>query len=414
MFNIKKHINKYPTNIKANIGMGIASAITLNLVNPYFAKFALRLGASDYHIANLSSLPALVGVLTLIPGAMLIDYAKNKQNITSKIMLAHKIFYLIIALVPFIAKQYQASIFVLLVGLMNFPFSVYNTGYQSSIGDLFKPENRGTAMSLRNKYSDMARLITVLITGNLLSYLSSSESKIIIVYQCLFVIAFFVSLFEIYFFKSFKFPLSNSKEKDKSNYFKTFISVIKQIPKNKQFIIFTICSLSFHFGWQMGWPLFNLYSIKYLFANELWLSFMSIVAGLSTIFMVKKWANLADKRGNSFTLYIVTALMAITPLLFVISHSLIQITIFHAIIGTATCGTILILFNILLEIVPDKNRTIYIAIYSTLINISATIAPLVGVYLKNRYSIQIALIIVACLRALGSFTFYLRNKFSNI
>jgi len=58
-------------NISVNVYNGIALAVAINLVNPYYAKFAERLGANDYQMAYLNSLPAFISLFALIPGAIL-------------------------------------------------------------------------------------------------------------------------------------------------------------------------------------------------------------------------------------------------------------------------------------------------------------------------------------------------------
>ena len=175
-------------NIKINITNGIASIVALNLVTPYFAKFAERLGASDYHIALLSSLPATVSIFVLIPGAIIIDSFKNKKTITGSIMFAHKVFFLLLALVPFVNRSYQAWVFVILVGLMNLPGSISAMGFQSCIGDIFDEKTRGKAMGLRNRYSAIFGMGIIFLSGQLLTRIPKSNEQAIILYQIFFVI----------------------------------------------------------------------------------------------------------------------------------------------------------------------------------------------------------------------------------
>lgn len=413
MYINKKTINSQnDCNIKTNIINGIASVIALSLVNPFFAKFAERIGASDYHIAYLSSLPAFISIFALLPGALIIEGFNNKKITTAIILFSNKIFYILLAFVPFISSNYQPWVFVILVGLMNFPGSIYRLGYQSCIGDIFDLHSRSRAMSLRNRYSDMFRLLATFIAGQLLKVIPSNNSETIKLYQIFFIIAFVISMIEVFSFLKFKFECINEKTDNfKSEYIKRIKETIKNIPKQKDFISFVIASLIFHFGWQMGWPLFNIYNIKYLNADEGWLSAISIASGLSSIITVSLWGKLADKKGNSLVLSIATLGMALTPILVANARNLITLVWFNIIIGISVSGTILVLFNILLEVTPSKNRTIYIALYTTLISISATISPLIGVWLKDKFSIYIALVIVGVLRLIGSVSFFIRRKY---
>ena len=81
-------------NKRINIINGVFATIAMNLVNPYFAKFAERLGASDFQIAYLTSLPHFVSILAFIPGALLIESLSNKQKTIGTTMIIHKFFYL--------------------------------------------------------------------------------------------------------------------------------------------------------------------------------------------------------------------------------------------------------------------------------------------------------------------------------
>lgn len=387
----KQKLTKY--NIKINITNGIAAIVAMNLVNPYFVKFAERIGATDYQIAYLSSLPALMAVLALIPGAILIESFKDKKLITGSIMFSHKLFYLLLAALPFFDKAYQPWLFVFIVGFMNFPGSVAIIGFQDSIGDVFNERTRGTAMAARNKYSTIFGMIVAFLSGQLLTRIPSTNDETIALYQIFFVIAFVVAQVEV--FSYFKFRgIKTVKKQSGTRYIDSLKEVLKTLSKEKKFLIFTGCSILFYFGWQMGWPLFGIYSVKYLNANEVWLSAITIASSVSSFIAYPIWARLADKHGNSIMLSISTFGMAITPILYAASSSLIALVLFNVIIGVSVAGTILILFNMLLEVTPTKNRTIYIAIYNTLISISAVISPIIGVALKDKFNIYIALIIV--------------------
>lgn len=398
-------------NIKVNIVNGIVAIIAVNLVNPYFVKFAQRIGASDYQIAYLSSLPALIGVFALIPGGILIDSVKNKKKIISSIMFSHKAFYLLLALVPLVDKVYQPWLFVILVGLMNLPGSVSMTGFQSSIGDVFSDKNRGIAMGLRNRYSTIFGMIIAFTSGQLLTKIPSTNEEAITLYQIFFIVAFLIAQLEVFSYSRFR-GIKNTKQESNSTYFHSVKETLtlKNLLKQKKFLAFTGCSLLFHFGWQMGWPLFGIYTVKYLNANEVWLSAITIASSLSAFIAYTVWAKLADKKGNSIMLSISTLGMAITPILYAASSSLPALVLFNVIIGISVSGTVLILFNILLDVTPTKNRTVYIALYNTLLNISAAISPIIGVAIKDRFDIYIALIIVGCLRFIGSISFFVRSR----
>lgn len=410
---IKKRLPKLDNNININVFNGVALAVATNLVNPYYAKFAERLGATEYQLAYLNSWPAFVSVFALIPGALIIESMGSKKKSTAGILLIHKLFFLLLAMVPFIGVIPKPWLFIGLVGLMNFPGSIYTMGYQSCIGDIFTASERATAMSLRNKYADLFRLGVTFLSGQLLTYLPKTDGQVIVMYQLFFVVAFVFGVMEYKSFSLFQVNESSLTPVLKKRFSISLKNAFNFVRNDKVFKLFLGCSLMFHFGWQMGWPLFNIYMINVLGANEAWLSAVSIASGLSAILTATMWGRFTDRYGNTLAIVIATLGMSITPILYVFSDSLVMLVLFNIIIGVSITGTVLVLFNMLLDVTPSENRTTIISIYNTVIAISATIAPLIGVALMEKTSLKVALVTVGFLRFLGSFSFFIRKQIMN-
>lgn len=396
------------SNQRVNMINGIFLALALNLTKPYNAKFALRLGGSDYHVAMISSLPAIVAALSLIPISIWVEQAEDQQKRTAVLMFLHKLFYLGMALLPFFHGVDRAAIFVLCVGFMNLPFAAAQLGHQSYVGEIFSPTERGGAMSLRNRASDLARLMVMIATGQLMLWIPKSNQDFIQLYQIFFLLAFLIGLGEVISFM--RFPKITSAEKVEGRGLKLVQEALKHLPKEKGFLLYTACALVFYFGWQMGWPLFSLYMIQDLGADEFWLSVISVTSSLFSILSVTFWAKLADEKGNRTVIVMTTFLMALTPIVFALTKSLPMMALLQIIPGTATSGTILVLFNSLLEVTPTKNRMIYLAFFTTAVNISASIAPVFSVWIKSQTAIVPALLITGGVRMIGCAALYFRRK----
>nr|WP_243108148.1 MFS transporter [Clostridium sp. JN-9] len=123
------------------------------------------------------------------------------------------------------------------------------------------------------------------------------------------------------------------------------------------------------------------------------------------------WQKFSEKKGNNLAIFYAALFMACCPFFYIISKSMFQVAAFTVVTGSATAGTLLLLSNNLYETAPDENRTIYIAAYTVLTNITLIFAPIIGMKIKNITNIYIALLIVGILRILSSFTFYFRYKY---
>jgi len=397
----------YKINYKLFIAYGVMFELMMRLYQPFQAKFLQRLGGTDVHIALMSSLPGLVMAFTVLPGAIYLNRLEDKHQATGRLIIISRMFLLMFASVPFLPTTIQPILFVIFVVLMSVPNSIYFTSYQSFIGDLFEPEARADAIGKRNMFTVPATVVLTFFTGLALKNLPGSEAQRIQLYQMFYVIAFVFSLVEYSIFKKFKIPAHDKKKKKLTFNFKEFMS-------NKKFTRFLKSSLIFHFGWQMAWPLFTIYTISVLNADEAWLGYMSIGQSLAMFFGYLFWAKKINKYGNHAITAICTMGMALTPIFYILSPNLSILLVSATVSGFFTAGTISVLLSDLLEVIPKEKRVLYIGLYTVFTNISLAISPLVGSYLKETFSITVALGAASFFRMLGSVSFFKRSKKEHI
>ena len=87
-----------------------------------------------------------------------------------------------------------------------------------------------------------------------------------------------------------------------------------------------------------------------------------------------------------------------------------MLVVFNIVIGFSITGTTLVLFNLLLDATPKKNRTTIISIYNTIIALSATVAPVIGVWIMQNTSLDVSLILTGIMRFVGCGAFYFMYK----
>ena len=87
-------------NIKINIWHGALQNLANSVFTPFLGIFAIKLGATNSQVALLSSLPALMSVSAMIPGASFIRRFSTKKKITAAFFLANRLFIVAIACVP--------------------------------------------------------------------------------------------------------------------------------------------------------------------------------------------------------------------------------------------------------------------------------------------------------------------------
>lgn len=383
---------------------GILFTLVTNLYKPFAQKFLYRLGGGETHVSLYNSLPGLIALFAIIPGVLYMCKAVNKKKVLSKIFLLSRFITLLYAFVPFLPLALQPITFVIITALMSFPESVSTTALQSFTADVFDENKRAKAITSKNKYTTFASFISLILLAQILKIFGITNERAVITYQIFFVLAFVVGLFEIFTFNKLK-ETSISEESEIN-----FKQSIKEVFSNKAYLGFLACSLLFHFGWQMGWSLFSIYQIDNLMADETWITILSVTSGIVMFLSFNYWSRLITKKGNSFAATLATMGMAATPILYVLSRNLYILTLSGLIMGFFTAGTVTVILNFLLEVSPQKNRIMYVAVHATLTNVTLFIGPLISDMVLKASDIYIALMVCAFFRFIGSMAFFSRGR----
>jgi MFS family permease len=384
-------------NEKNSIINGVASTIVMSMSNNYFALFAIGvLGATNYQVGLISSLPQIIGMFAMILGTAIMSRLPQKKKFTGRSILYTRLFLIGMFFVIYLPIEYRAWTFVILVGLMNLPGSFAMLSWQSFIGDLVSDSRRSGFFSERNRILTIAGMITTLLIGISLQWFDKVNP---LPYQILFLLAFIFGVVEVFYLNRHIEPEKDLRvEKKKFNFG-------WEAYKYKPFIYFLICGLFFNFAWQLAWPLFNIYNIKVAHMTGFWISIITVANQIGQIISFKWWGRMADKHSNSKMLAITALGMATAPFLTILSTNMVYLTFVNFTSGLFVSGTVLLLFNQLLEVTKEENRSSFIAQYNILLAIIGFIAPQVGVYLLHLSSVETAMNIASVLRAVSGGVF---------
>ncbi|WP_180955598.1 MULTISPECIES: MFS transporter [Bacillus] len=385
------------SNEKLSIQNGIGTSIVLNISNNYFPLFAISvLGATNYQVGLISSLPQFIGMFAMLIGSVILGRLGQKKKFTAYSFLFTRLFLVAMFFVIYIPSEYRSWLFVLLVGMMNLPGSFANLSWQAFIGDIITEKRRNDFFSERNKIITIVGMGATFLMGLLLQQFDKSNP---VPYQILFLFAFFVGLLEIYYLNRHVEPRVEKETNSKS--FKLGVNVFK----HKPFLYFLVCGLFFNFAWQMSWSLFNIYNIKHAGATALWISLIAVANQVSQVVSFKWWGRMADKHSNAKMLVFVSLGMASAPILTILSTNLIYLIVINTFSGLFVSGTVLLLFNQLLEVTEDTNRSSCISNYNILLAIVGFIAPQFGVYMLETTTMEIAMGLSSVMRALSAVLF---------
>ncbi len=389
-------------NIWTNTAHGIISVAAANMIQPFINIFAIKSGATNFQVAMLSTAPALVSLVTMIPGGALVDRRPDKKRLTAIFFLGHRLFYFLIALIPFFTTDHRAAVLVTAVALMNLPGAISNVAWQGFIARIIPADRRPSAFAQRSLWMNVAGTVAVLIVGRTIDIIGYPLG-----YQVVFALAFVLALVEIWVFTRLEEeqPEAAPATTERRVPALSFSGLARDLTTEKRFIRYTLASMGFYLAWQSAWPLFSLYQVRVLGANNTWVSILNLANTGGSIVGYGFWARHAERNGNLKTLFTASLGMFTVPTVYAFSHSLYSIAFWNLATGLIFSGVTLSLFNALLEMTPEARKTTYIAYYNTAITVTAMVAPLIGVGLLNLLGYMGAFLATAAMRLVGSFLF---------
>ncbi len=380
------------------------------LVATYVAVFALRLGATTSQIGWLTALPALVNVVWLIPAARLIERQRRPMPIILATGVLQRLGYLAMVAVPFLPVG-RVSALIVLGTLVAVPAAVINTAITALIPELVTPDRRGSAVSVRWLLMAAAETAAALIGGQLLGLMPVPLN-----YQVVIGVGTLLSLLSVRYLRRIRVPDSAlrstaSLPKRKAER-RSLRHTLAGVRAQRGFVRFTVASFVFYWGIYLPAALWSILRVRELGASDGWIGLIATVNSVSTIVGYLYWGKVGARRGDRWLLIVATLGVTIFAFLTALVPSIEWMIPTSILGGVAWSGCNLALFNLMLGVCPSDRRPTYIALHTSLINVTAFAGPLLGAALAGWLGLRPIFVISGALRLAGLllFVWLLREK----
>jgi len=383
---------------------GVLSGITSTFVS----VFAIRLGASNTLVGLLVSLPALINIFWLIPSARIIERQRRRLPIIVLAGFLQRLGYLLIALMPFVLRTHRPEALVALVALITLPTATVSVAFTSLIAEVVPADKRAQVISTRSVLVSTISTVTVLISGKLLDLLPFPFN-----YQLLFGAGFAASLVSLYYVSRIKVAdavVAEQQPRRKAPLATRLRRSVQQLMNQRDFVRFSVSAFVFYSGLYLPSALYAIYRVRNLGASDTWIGLLSMVQNAVTILTYFYWGRVASRKGNRLVLLISILGTVFFPVLTGLSPRIEPLLFASVIGGIFGSGFNLSFFNTLLEVCPQERRPSFVALNTTVINVAAFLAPLLGTSLAHFLDIRIALFIAGGVRLLGAGFFYQFGK----
>jgi len=347
---------------KHSIIEGSFATIRQSLGDSYISPFAIALNAGNATVAMLSSITGLLGPISQMFSARLVEKYSRK-----KIVLA-SVFYESLLWIPFILLAFlfhKGIITSLLPFLLVFFFAIYTIIAQiptpawfSWMGDIVDEGYRGKWFAKRNLILGIVSLFFVILAAVFLDF-AKKQNFVMFGFMILFFLAMLARLYSRKHFRKAYEP----KLKLEKGYYFSFWQFLKKAPKNN-FGKFTIFRASMGFAASIASPFFAVYMLRNLGFSYLTFMIITMSSTVFSLLIMRVWGKFADKYGNYEVLKITSILVPLYPILWLISSKPLFLILGPSLIGgIGWAGFNLAAGNFVFDSVTPQKRSLAVSYF---------------------------------------------------
>jgi MFS family permease len=375
------------------VGIGLASAAA-----PFLPVFLTRLGATNFQVGLLTSMPALTGLFT----ALLVGrFLQTRRKIVPWFSAARLLVvssYALTGLVGFFVPREQIVPAVLMIwAAATLPQTVVAVAFTVVMNAVAGPTHRYELMSRRWSILGLTTAVTVALAGQLLDRVGFPLN-----YQLVFLGLSVGGLISFYFSSHIDLPETElpptQAGRSLSERSRGYVRLVLGQP---EFVRFALQRFVFLSGTSLAIPLFPLYFVREVNASNAWIGIISTSQTAVLLIGYFLWTRGSRLRGSRFVLLWTTFGLALYPALVAFTHRVELIALYAGLAGIFQAGLDLVFFDELLRTVPVEHSATFVSLAQSLQYTSSFLAPLVGTALVGQIGLSGALLVSALLRLLG-------------
>ncbi len=378
------------------------------------ATYALRLGASNTMIGWLSSIPSLLAMAVLVPSARLLESKSNRAPWIRGSLYLGRAAFIGAALSPWLVRGRAAEAVIFVLIARTIPMTFFSAGFEPLFADVIPLRDRAKVVSTRNIIQSVTVAACTFLFGRWLDVAARIPwAEFPVNFQVTYVVGAIAGVVSAYYVSRVEVPETpvighaSAKLGSLPRLGAVREQVRTMVHENRDFVRIVVNTFVFNFGaWLVG-PLYIIFFIKQLSASDGWVGLNTTLAQIGVIGGYLLWRRVMDRRGTAWTLRFTVPLSAAYAFLVAFFPSLNLILVWGILINLVNSGLNLSHGNTLYMLCPPDRRATYLAVFATVSNVGAFVAPMLGVTLSAVIDIRWLLLIGGVIRLLGAGMFYL-------
>jgi MFS family permease len=343
----------------------------------FFTGFALLLGANDFQLGLLAAIPVLAQVFQ-IPGAYLIERTGLRKGIVAWFSAISRAVWLPIALIPLFVHSRVVLSFMIFYLFSSIAMNIAAAGWVTWMSAIVPASIRGRYFGARNRVTGL-----VSIAGNLaagfaidLFHQHGHDTAGYFTLQLVAVIAGFLA------FSLILRQPDPGTPPETVPALATYLFQPLRDPNYRRILAFY---LYWVFAVGLASPFFNAHLLKHMHWNFKSIALLGVIASVTTMIVQMYWGRSIDRYGHK-------------PVLMISAMGIIQLPFYYAfcpwdvrwpiyvntvLAGIFWAGFGLASFNLVIDILPSRNRTMYVAVLAALNGIVSFVANVLSGWLAE-------------------------------
>src|SRR5574341_2249527 len=376
-----------------------------NVSAPFLPVFLTRLGATNFQVGLLSSMPGLTGLVLAIPVGR---FLQTRRNVVPWYSLSRLMVIMCYALTGILTLLLLEKYLILAtLGIWAFatvPQIALAVAFSVVMNAVAGPEGRYALLSRRWAIFGLTSVIGTFIVTRLIDRIDFPLN-----YAIMFLVLSLGGFFSFYFSRQIKLPdqfsppLMNSGSPIDG--FRNYLALLRASPRC---VSFSIKRFVYFSGVVLILPIMPLYLVREVHATDGQIGTVNMGMTLSMLVGYFLWPWLSRKRGGRFVLLASSLGMAFYPALSAATPRVDLIILYAGVAGLFQAGLDLVFFDELMKTVPVEYSATFVALAQSMQYLSTIVAPLIGTWLASYIGLGGALWLSAGLRLLG-FLLFLRK-----
>ncbi len=351
----------------------------------FLSVFLVRLGATTLQTTLLTSLPAIVMMLSSLPAGAFIEKQRDLVRLTNIVRLFHRGSILLVALLPFFVKEHLIEIIISIWTVKAITNAMLQSSWMAVVAEVIPASRRASVNGMR--WTVMG--ITTALAGALFGYMLDTI-PFPLNYQIVFIISFLGGATGMVFWGKMRISenVQVAREECRTQSIKAQISAYWQSIRVPAFLRYELTISVLRLALNLPVALYSIYWIRELNTSDLWIGWRATASRLAMIGGYFLWGKVVQRRGYVIPLLVCTLGVGLTPVLTAFIPGQTWLPAIAVIQGFFITGMNLSTFDILFAVCPADRRPTFFAVNTLSASLMIFLAPMLGSALADRIGIR--------------------------